>query len=249
MRYFVVSNDQDRAAEWRQRLTDHGFDITTEYDTDATILTLGGDGTILYAARTYHEPTILPVRAGDSKGKRARLDIDELLDSLDGLDSGAATLDRTSFETLAAFEGGTRLRENFEALNEISLHHSQPVLAAEFAVRVEDEGQSWEFAPLIGDGALVATPFGSTGYYESITGGTFTTGFGLAFNNIHDPLDTPTYLHLSVDAVVEFELLEQTGSSPAVLTRDEDRDAYELSVGTPVEIRRSEKTVEIVGPA
>jgi len=249
VRYFVVSNDQDRAAKWRQRLRGRGFDLTAEYDPEDVILTLGGDGTILYAARNYPEPTILPVRAGDSRGNRARLEADELLDALERIESGETALDRTSFETLAAFEGGNRIRANFEALNEISLHHSQPVLAAKFAVRVEDEGQTWEFGPLIGDGALVATPFGSTGYYESITGGTFTTGFGLAFNNVHRPRDTPTYLGLSSEAVVEFELLELTGSSPAILTRDEDREPYEMTVGTPVEIRRSEKTVEIIGPA
>jgi len=113
---------------------------------------------------------------------------------------------------------------------------------------VTDQGRSWSFEPLIGDGALLATPFGSTGYYESISGGTFTTGYGLAFNSVHRPRDTPQYLGLSAAAVVEFELLELTGSSPAILTRDEDRDAYQLTVGEPVEVRRGEKTVEIVGP-
>jgi NAD+ kinase len=249
VRYFVVSNDQDRAATWRQRLRDNGFEIVEEYDRDATILTLGGDGTILYAARNYAEPTILPIRAGDSEGNRARFEIDELLDGLDRLESRDVDLDRRTFDTLAAYEGGTRIRDDFEALNEISLHHSQPVLAAKFAVRVTDQGRTEAFEPLIGDGALVATPFGSTGYYESITDGTFTTGYGLGFNNIHRPRDTPRYVGLSAEAVVEFELLELTGSSPAILTRDEDRDAHELTVGEPVEVRRGEKTVEIIGPA
>jgi NAD+ kinase len=248
VRYFVVSNDQDRAATWRQRLREHGIDIVPEYDPDATILTLGGDGTILYAARNYAKPTILPVRAGDSEGNRARLEIDELLDGLDCIESGDVGLDRRTFHTLAAYEGGERIRDDFEALNEISLHHSQPVLAAKFAVRVTDQGRTECFEPLIGDGALVATPFGSTGYYQSITDGTFTTGYGLAFNNVHRPRDTPRYMGLSSEAVVEVELLELTGSSPAILTRDEDRDAHELTVGEPVEIRRGEKTVEIVGP-
>lgn len=249
MRYFVVSNDQDRAATWRQRLVDHGFNITEEYDSDATILTLGGDGTILYAARTYANPTILPVRAGDSEGNRTRLDTDDLLRRLGDIESGRTDLDRQTFETLTALEGGEPIRPDFRALNEISLHHSSPALAAEFAVRVEDRGQRHEFEQVIGDGALVATPFGATGYYRSITGGTFSTGFGLAFNNVHRPRDVPAYLALSTDAVVEFGLLTVSRSSPTVLTRDEDRELYELTVGEPVEIRRSGQTVDIVGPA
>lgn len=249
MRYFLVSNDQSMAAQWRERLGEHGFEVVTEYDPKATILTLGGDGTILYAARTYPEPTILPVRTGDSEGNQTRLELDALLDTLDGIQSGDMDLARTTYDTLAAFRHGAPIRGGFRALNEISLHHAAPVLAAEFAVRVEDRGRDYEFERIIGDGALVATPFGSTGYYESITDGSFTSGFGLAFNNIHRPRDVPQYLGLSTDAVVEFELLELSGASPVVLTRDEDRDTYELSVGEPVEIRRGEKTVEIVGPA
>jgi len=249
VRYFLVSNDQSQAAQWRERLEERGFEVTAEYDPDATILTLGGDGTILYAARSYAEPTILPVRTGNSEGNQTRLELGDLLTTLAGIESGEIDLARTRYDTLEALVNGEPISGGFRALNEISLHHAAPVLAAEFGVRVEDRGRRYEFERVVGDGALVATPFGSTGYYESITGGSFTAGFGLAFNNVHRPRDVPQYLGLSTDAVVEFELLELSGASPVVLTRDEDRDAYELSVGDPVEVRRGEKTVEIVGPA
>jgi len=246
VRYFVISRDSGRRETVEGRLAEHGFDVIGEYDTDAVIVTVGGDGTVLHAARTYPEPTILPVRAGESKGYRTHLETDELVDALDCLEAGAYSVDE--HPTLGASRAGTELAGGFDALNEVSLHHTEPTLAAVFSVRVRDGPATREFEELTGDGVLVATPFGSTGYYRSVTDGTFATGLGLAFNNVHTPTDVPTYLGLSADAVVELELLESDTASGAVLTWDNADGAYDLAVGEPIEIRRSDATVEILNP-
>ena len=47
---------------------------------------------------------------------------------------------------------------------------------------------------------------------------------------------------------VEVEVLESDHASGAVLTRDNDDEMYELDVGTPIEIRLSDRTVDIVSP-
>lgn len=245
MRYYPIANDPDREKRWRERLVDHGFEICTEYDEDALIITLGGDGTVLYAARTHADPTILPVRAGDSEGNRAAFDADQLIDQLDSLENGGGTLKTKQYPTLTAFQDGEELKGEFRALNEISLHHSSPVLAATFDVTIRDRGERHHFEGLIGDGMLVATPFGSTGYYRAITRGTFTEGFGVAFNNIHKPRDIPLYQVLSEQAVVEIELLKTRRSSGAVLTRDDD-EPYELQAEERVEIRAADRTVDLV---
>jgi len=245
VRYFPIANEPERERRWRERLEANGFDVATEYDQDALIVTLGGDGTVLYAARTCPDPTILPVRAGDSEGNRAAFDADRLVEELERLEDGDGTLETATFSTLTATRDGEQLRGSFRALNEISVHHSSPVLAATFDVRIHDNGRTREFHGLIGDGILVATPFGSTGYYRAITGGTFTEGFGVAFNNIHKPRDAPTYAVLSQEAVVEVELLKTRRSSGAVLTRDDD-DPYELAAGECVEISAADRTVDLV---
>lgn len=113
-------------------------------------------------------------------------------------------------------------------------------------MRIRDRGETYEFERIIGDGVLVATPFGSTGYYRSITGGTFSEGLGVAFNNVHTPVDTPRYVLLSEGGVVEVEMLESEHASSAVLTRDNDGDTYELSVGEEIEIRAADETVELL---
>ncbi|ELY35524.1 hypothetical protein C496_23146 [Natronorubrum tibetense GA33] len=103
---------------------------------------------------------------------------------------------------------GAEIQGDFSAPNEISLHHYSPILAATFAVRIDDQGTAYEFERLVGDGVLVATPFGSTGYYRSIIGGTFSSGLSVAFNNVHTPIDAPRYIHLSPDADVEVKMLD-----------------------------------------
>lgn len=246
MRYFPVANESEREKRWREELSAHGFEVATSYDPETVIVTIGGDGTILYAARTYSEPTILPVRAGTSQGNRAAFDVEALIENLTALEDGNKRLSARTFRTLTAYRDGEELRGTFRALNEISLHHSSPVLAATFATRIEDGDQIKAFEELIGDGVLVATPFGSTGYYRAITGETFTDGFGLAFNNIHKPQETPKSIPLSEDAVVEVELLTKKRSSGAVLTRDDDDDPYELGEGERIEIKAGDRTVELL---
>lgn len=245
MQYFLVSNDPDRRRHWQERLTAAGLTVVEEYDPTAVIVTIGGDGTILYAARTYPEPRILPVRAGTSKGNRTAFDVDRLVEKLRALEAGDAALTTQQFRTLTAETGGEELEGGFQALNEISLHHSSPVLAATFAVRIEGETIR-AFPELIGDGVLVATPFGSTGYFTAITGQSFTEGFGIAFNNVHTPADTPAMVLCSESVVVELELLSTKRSSGAVLTRDDDDTPYELSAGEQITVRAGDRTVELL---
>lgn len=250
MRYYLISNDEGRRERWAARLEERGFDVVDEYAPDAIIVTLGGDGTILYAARTHPDPTILPVRTGDSKGYKTHLEPDELVATLDRIEAGdeGSTYTVTEHHKLTAYRDGAELEGGFGALNEISFHHASPTLAAILALRIRDRGETREFDRLIGDGLLVATPFGSTGYYRSITGGTFSQGIGVAFNNVHTPVDAPAYVICSPDAVVEVELLESEHASSAVLTRDNDETTYGLTVGERIEIRRSDETAEVVRP-
>jgi hypothetical protein len=246
VQYFPIANEPDRESEWRERLTAEGFELLDEYDPSATIITIGGDGTILYAARTHADPTILPVRAGTSKGNRAAFDVDQLIEKLTALEDGDASLVSTSFQTLTAFKDGEELRGGFRALNEISLHHQSPVLATTFAVRIDDGDTVWEFPELIGDGVLVATPFGSTGYFRAITGETFTDGFGIAFNNIHTPQDAPEMIRSTEAATVELELLTTKRSSGAVLTRDDDDLPDKLGANEPITVRAGDRTVDLL---
>lgn len=248
MSYFVISNDKRDRDRWKEALEERGYDVVEEYTPDAIVVTLGGDGTILYAARTCPDPTILPVRTGDSKGHKTQLETDQLLAALEGIETGQRGEEYTVVEhrKLAAYRDGNKLQGDFDALNEIGLHHSSPTLATVFAARIRDRGETFELERAVGDGVVVATPFGSTGYYRSITGGQFTDGIGVAFNNVHTPADAPGHVSVSARGTVEVELLDAAHASSAVLTRDNGTKTHELDVGDPITIRQSDKNVEII---
>lgn len=244
MRYHVISNDDRRRETAVETLEREGFDVVAEYDPGSVVVTLGGDGTILYAARAFREPTLLPVRTAGSAGLRTELDDDRLVEAVESIEAGAYAT--TDHRKLAAYRDGEELRGSFGALNEVSLHHGSPLMAAVFAVRIRDGDHRREFERVVGDGALVATPFGSTGYYRSVTDGTFQNGLGLAFNNVHAPADVPDQVGLSPEAAVEFEVVESSHASDAVLTRDNAPEPVELDVGEPVTVRYSDRTVSVV---
>ncbi len=72
------------------------------------------------------------------------------------------------------------------AMNDIIVHNSDP----RHGIRYQIWSDGRQFGDtIIGDGVVVATPFGSTAYYRSITDSFFETGLGLAFNNSTEQMD------------------------------------------------------------
>ena len=280
MRYFVSAADDSVAADYQELLENHGYRVTDEYEDAALVLSIGGDGSILYNARRFDEPTILPVAGRGSEANRIEVGETVLLDRLADLEDGQTGIEYRlePHRKLIAERDDTPIRGGFSALNDVHLHHADPVRAAKFAVRVldrpddepgargrtrtETERETWpgdgdtgEHSPertiyeaekVIGDGLLVATPFGSSGYYRSITGGLFESGIGVAFNNVHKPADAPRSITLSSAGRVELSLLTTTRSASAVLARDDDTDVHELNPDESISISLSEQVVNIV---
>jgi len=71
-------------------------------------------------------------------------------------------------------------------LNEIIVHNIDPRRAIRYEIFVNGKKVGNE---IIGDGVVISTPHGSTGYYRSITGSFFEVGIGVAFNNSTEPSD------------------------------------------------------------
>lgn len=246
VRYYVSASDDDLAARYAERLERAGYETLDAYRDDAVLVSVGGDGTVLHNAWRYDEPTILPVAKPDSEANTIQLDGETFLDGIAAVEEGSRGEDFRveTHPQLSAYRDGEELRGDFRALNDVNLHHRSPTGAATFRVRVVDGDAAYALDPAIGDGLVVATPFGATGYYRAIAGGGFTTGIGVAFNNIHKPRDALDSVVVSADARVEVAV--DDADVPVVLARDNDPDAYALEPGAPVEIRRSERRVGIV---
>lgn len=189
------------------------------------IITYGGDGTLLSAERTYPGIPKLPIR--DSKiCKKCLNHQDEIV--LKKLVAGKLKL--SEYKKLET----TILCKTLLALNDFVIRNTLPIHTIRFQVTSETSHPEL----LIGDGIVLSTPFGSTGYFKSITGQTFEKGFGLAFNNTTEKL---TSIFFKDKDIVTFKLVR----GAATLSFDNNPDIFNIDEGSEVMFRLSNKTAKI----
>jgi NAD+ kinase len=192
------------------------------------VISYGGDGTLLGAERDWPGIPKLAIRQTGSAIKCPDHE-DELM--LERLARG-----EISQTVLMKLEGCAKSRRLL-AINDIGLHHSMPTSGVRFRVWINEEPYSGE---IVGDGLVVATPFGSTAYYRSITRSFFRSGIGLAFNNTTEPLD-----HL---VMTEFDTLRLgVTRGPAVLVADNSLETVTLQEGDEARICKAAEWTIILG--
>ena len=212
-RLLVVGDERAAAAEAAEAA---GFELVRR-DPQA-ILCHGGDGTLLRADREWRDVPKVPVRLAS----RGRLCPDHRLAArLAALAAGR--LEREELLRLQLRVGSWRGL----ALNDVVLRNDSPATAVRLRLSAA-EGE------VCGDGLVFATPFGSSGYYRSITRGLVREGFGVAFNN---STEERAALLLPEGAVVDVEVTR----GPAILAVDNDlralplRDGHRFQVGVAPE--------------
>lgn len=122
-------------------------------------------------------------------------------------------------------------------LNDIVVHNENPRHAIRYRLDISGHGSLGH--EIIGDGIVIATPFGSTGYYRSITHSSFDLGIGLAFNNSTERFD---HMVLRDDAVITVTLVR----GPAAIYADNHTDGAVLREGDLATIRRSKTVARII---
>ncbi len=133
--------------------------VSVPMDTDL-VITLGGDGTVLYAARAVHEMgiPILPVNLG-TFGYITEISKDEWVDAFEHYRSVGDNISRRLMLRITVIRGGRRVW-HASALNEA-------VVTSSGIAKVVSLDLALDNTPLgvfKGDGMIVATPTGSTGY-------------------------------------------------------------------------------------
>jgi NAD+ kinase len=192
------------------------------------VVTWGGDGLLLRSEAAWPGVPKLPLR---NSRHGIKCQPHEIPEALDRLLQGRLVASR-HFKV----RGEARDRVKI-GLNEIMVHNARPTSAVRFRIAVNDDPPGHE---VVGDGLVVATPFGSTAYYRTITRGSFREGLGLAFNNSIEPVD---HTVLPEDSVIRVRITR----GPALLTADNQPEDVEVDDGDEIVIRRDPGHAVILG--
>lgn len=196
------------------------------------IITYGGDGTVLYAERKYPGIPKITIRAG-SVGFKCIYSIEELEDVLIKIESGEYKL-KEEIKLETTFQG-----KKYLSLNEVQIHNLSPIKAIRFSIYIENEIL---FENIIGDGVVIATPFGSSAYYSSVGGEKFDKGVGIALNNAYNVKDMPVVIDGGFDYSINIKILRDDG----LLLFDNDYNVIKIKGGDNIKVDTSKNTAKFV---
>ena len=209
------------------------------------LITLGGDGTLLWGARLVAERNvpILGINMGHM-GFLTSVTQNGIEGALERLFRGEYTLDpRSTLEARLVGEDGAE-HARYLALNDFVIHKRGMARVTRLELLVGEEGEEEEIGGFTGDGVVLSTPTGSTAYSLSAGGPIVAPTMGCI---IVTPICPHTLavrpLVISAKETVTVRPLDRAGV--LVLTVDGQEEA-ELSVGESVVIRQAEAMVNLI---
>lgn len=154
------------------------------------VLSFGGDGTFLLTENKYPGKPKLFIKHFWNCQKCDKHDFSKMFSLLSKKEYKILDFDK--------LEALVNNRLEFVAMNDINLHYIPP-RAVRLALKINGKLVDNE---LIGDGFVVSTPFGSHGYFNSITRKEFSNGIGIAFNNPVKQLEPIMASNLTIEAKI-----------------------------------------------
>lgn len=214
-----------------------GFEIVE--DNPDVIVSYGGDGTLLAAERQFPGIPKLPIRDSKVCKKCSVHETDHLLQLLK--DGEIELTHQPKLET--NFDGNTLVALNDIVIRNKSAYHAIRFFVSKNGTKTTTPTSNLQppTSLIIGDGIVASTPFGSTGYYQSITKSTFTENFRIVFNNTVTeipPLEFTSSDLITMDVV----------RGPGEMTSDNNPETIELIEGTQAQIKVSQETAKIYSP-
>ncbi len=208
------------------------------------VIVLGGDGTMLRAARDFmfEKIPLIGVNLG-SLGYLTEIEKDHVIPALEKILNGDYMIEeRMMLE-------GTFVKDGVEtahvrALNDINVLKDNPFRAIGLKIYVNDK-YLWDFS---GDGIIISSPTGSTGYNLSAGGPIVEPGADMLVLTPVSPHTLMTRsIILSPKDVIRIELKGPVGGMPqkAVASAD-SANRFELSSGDSFVVKRSAKRTKFV---
>lgn len=190
------------------------------------MISLGGDGTYLRSERNWPEIPKLMVRDKNICKKCEVKNLDKIF----------KRLQKGNYKIKENIKLETKIRrKRITCVNEFSVRNRYATTALRFYVWVNDKKSE----EIIGDGVVISTPFGSSGYYTSIGGKKFDKGMGIGFNN-----PTKKLKHLIVPEKCKISIKVVRGD--AVFSSDNDPQVILFQKDEIVTIKKSDDVARII---
>jgi NAD+ kinase len=209
------------------------------------LITLGGDGTLLWGARLVAERDIpvLGINLGHM-GFLTSVSQDGIEESLGNLFRGNYFLDSRSTLEARVVGGDGSVHARFMGLNDFVIHKRGMARVTRLELLVGEGEDKEEIGGFSGDGVVISTPTGSTAYSLSAGGPIVAPGMGCM---IVTPICPHTLavrpLVISAEETVTVSPLDRAGT--LVLTVDGQAGA-ELSMGESVVVQAAAATVNLL---
>ncbi len=191
------------------------------------VASYGGDGTFMKAEEKYPGIPKLAIRRSRVCKLCSNLPTEEIFRKL----SVGEYIIKEELKIEAIFDGARLV-----GLNEIIVHNVDPRRAIRYEIFVNGKKVGHE---IIGDGVIVSTPHGSTGYYRSITDSFFEVGIGVAFNNSTEQSD---HMVLKESSEIVVKIIR----GKAVIYADNSDKEILLDDGHEVVIRKHINNAKII---
>jgi len=220
----VVAKRREHASPLLRDLSSHGFEVDSS--SPDIVISFGGDGTALRAERLYPGTPRVMIKHSSVCARCPDHDFTVLLEAIR----------RGEYKVVRQIKvEAVKDDKRVVGLNEVNVHHQLP-FAVRLSVRAggEDIGEN-----VICDGVVCATPYGSSGYFHSITGYSFSEGLGVAFIAPTKPIESRI--------VKETETIRvSVVRGPGLLLADNDTDMIPLKTGDEVHIGRASEYARII---
>lgn len=222
MKLFIVARNKKVINPYKKVILQNGFEFGNV--NPEIVISLGGDGTYLISENLFPGIAKLLIRNTDICNKVSIKLFESILNTLK---------DKTNYKIEEYLKLECVYKKNaLIAANDIILRNKDQRTAIRFRLKVNSIPIKDEF---IGDGVVISTPWGSTGYYHSITKKQFKKGLGIALNNINRDMTD-----ILVKENSKIEIIITRGD--AILSADNARKEFTLKTGDTFLVKRYKNT-------